>query len=186
MAKRVIRGELSVKGIQSIIDQLQDYKKDLHRRAELLCQRLAEAGLTVAQSSVGESPLGKYVSVRISMDAQTAGCRAMLIATGQTKTSEWQTKEGVKSATISCLAMIEFGSGVAKNKEINPKATDFGMGPGTFPNATHSFDPSGWWWKDADTGEWKHSSGIKATMPMYNASVAIRQQVAAITKEVFD
>lgn len=183
MAKRVIRGNLSSKGVQSIIDQLQDYKKDLHRKTELLCQRLAEAGLTVAQAAVGETPLGKYVSLRIDMEPQKAGCRAVLIATGQTKTSEWQTKDGVKSATISCLAMVEFGSGVAKNPVVNPKAGEFGMGPGTFPGQTHAGEAL-WYWMDLD-GVWHSSSGIKATMPMYNASVAIRQQVAAITKEVF-
>ena len=183
MAKRVIRGELSSKGIQSIIDQLQDYKQDLHRKAELLCQKLAEAGLKVAEASIKESPFGNYVSVRIDIEPSKAGCKAVLIANGQTKTSTWQTKDGVKSATISCLAMVEFGSGVTKNKTINPKASEFGMGPGTFPGQTHAGEKV-WYWMDLD-GLWHFSSGIEATMPMYNASVVIRQQVAAIAKEVF-
>lgn len=183
MAKKVIRGNISSKGIQSIIDQLQDYKQDLHRKSELLCQRLAESGLTVAQAAVGESPLGKYVSLRIDMEPQKAGCRAVLIATGQTKTSIWQTKDGVKSATISCLAMVEFGSGVAKNPVINPKAGDFGMGPGTFPGQTHSSE-NVWYWMDLD-GVWHSSSGVKATMPMYRASTEIRLRVQSIVKEVF-
>lgn len=183
MAKRVIRGNLSSKGIQSIIDQLQDYRRDLHRKTELMCQRLAEAGLIVSQTAIGESTFGKYVSLRINMEPQKVGCRAVLIATGQTKTSEWQTKDGVKSVTISCLAMVEFGSGVSKNPVVNPKAKEFGMGPGTFPGQTHAGENI-WYWMDLD-GTWHSSSGIKATMPMYKASVEIRSKIVSIAREVF-
>ena len=72
MAKRVIKGNLSSKGFQSIIDQLQDYKQDLHRKTELLCQQLAEAGLIVAQTAVSESPLGKTITLRIQMESRAA------------------------------------------------------------------------------------------------------------------
>lgn len=185
MPKRVIRGELSVKGIQSIIDQLREYKQELNDKTELFCRKLAEAGLVVAQAKVGESTLGKYVSVRLDVSPSKAGCRALLIATGQTKTSEWQAKDGgVKTAEISCLAMVEFGSGVSKNPVVNPKASDFGMGPGTFPKQTHAGD-NVWYWMDLN-GIWHSSSGIKATMPMYSASVEIREKIISLAKEVFD
>ena len=176
MAKRVIRGELSSKGIQSIIDQLQDYKQDLHRKAELLCQRLAEAGLTVAQAKVGESPLGKTISLRIDMDPSKAGCKVMLIASGQTQSNDY--------GTVNTLLLVEFGAGIHYNHTENPKAPEFGMGVGTFPNQKWAFNESGWWYKGEDD-EWHHSYGTKATMPMYSASVAIRARVAAIAKEVF-
>ena len=176
MAKRVIRGELSKKGIQSIIDQLQDYKQDLHRKAELLCQRLAEAGLTVAQAKVGESPLGKTISLRIDMEPSKAGCKAMLIASGQTKSNDY--------GTISTLCLVEFGSGIRYNHVGNPKAPEFGMGVGTFPGQKWAFNEDGWWYL-GDDDEWHHSYGVKATMPMYNAAVAIHQHIAAIVKEVF-
>ena len=76
MSKRVIRGDLSEKGIQSIIDQLRAYKQELPKKAELLCRKLAEAGLVVAESSIAESPLGKTISVRIDMEPSKAGCKA--------------------------------------------------------------------------------------------------------------
>ena len=91
MAKRVIKGNLSSKGIQSIIDQLQDYKQDLHRKTELLCQRLAGAGLIVAQTAVGESPLGKTITLRIQMEPRADGCKAMLVAAGQIKSNDYGT-----------------------------------------------------------------------------------------------
>lgn len=176
MAKQVIRGNLSSKGIQSIIDQLQDYKQDLRHKTELLCQRLAEAGLTVAQTAVGESPLGKTITLRIQMEPRVNGCKAMLVAAGQTKSNDY--------GTISTLCLVEFGSGIRYNHTGNPKAPEFGMGVGTFPGQKWAFNEDGWWYL-GDDNEWHHSYGVKATMPMYNASVAIRQQVAVITKEVF-
>lgn len=176
MAKRVIKGNLSSKGIQSIIDQLQDYKQDLHRKTELLCQRLAGAGLIVAQTAVGESPLGKTITLRIQMEPRVDGCKAMLVAAGQIKSNDY--------GTISTLCLVEFGSGIRYNHVGNPKAPEFGMGVGTFPGQKWAFNEDGWWYL-GDDDKWHHSYGVKATMPMYNASVAIRQQVVAITKEVF-
>lgn len=113
MAKKVIRGNFSSKGIQDIIKQLEQYKADLHRKAELLCQRLAGEGLTVAESRIGESPLGKYVSVRIDLEPSKVGCQAVLIATGQTKTSTWQTNSewGRVHSRDRRMQMILYGIG---------------------------------------------------------------------------
>ena len=176
MAKRVIRGNFSSKGIQNIIDQLQDYKQDLHRKAELLCQRLAEAGQTVALQSINDSPLGKTITLRIEMSPRPDGCKAILISTGQTKSNDY--------GTINTLLLVEFGAGIRLNSNENPKAGEFGMGVGTYPGQIHAFDPDGWYYWGEDE-KWHHTYGTKATMPMYIASVAIRTQVADIAREVF-
>lgn len=176
MAKRIIRGEFSSTGIQSIIDQLQEYKNDLHKKAEILCQKLAEEGMSVAFERLGESPIGKTINLRIDMDSSHAGCKAMLIATGQTKTNEW--------GTVSTLLMVEFGAGIHYNHDANPKAAEMGYGVGTFPDQKWAFNEGGWYYKD-DNDKWHHSYGIKATMPMYSASVAIRERIADVAREVF-
>jgi hypothetical protein len=176
MAKRVIRGHFSSKGIQDIINQLEQYKVDLHQKAELLCQRLAEAGQTVALQSISESPLGKTITLRVEMEPRNNGCKAILVATGQTKSNDY--------GTINTLLLVEFGSGIRYNHSENPKAPEFGMGVGTFPGQKWAFDKSGWWYLGEDD-KWHHTYGVKSTMPMYNASVAIRTQAEAIAKEVF-
>lgn len=175
MGKQVIRGNMSSKGIQSIIDQLQDYKQNLHRKTELLCQRLSEAGMAVAQTAVGESPLGKTITLRIEMEPSKVGCKAMLIAAGQTKSNDY--------GTVDTLLLVEFGAGVFYNPSDNPKAGEMGFGIGTFPGQIHAFEDGWYYWGEDE--KWHYTHGVKATMPMYNASVAIRQQVAAIVKEVF-
>ena len=83
MAKRVIRGELSSQGIQSIIDQLRDYEQGLHRKAELLCQRLAEAGLTVSQAKIGESPLGKTIHYGLIWNLQKQAVKPCFLLPGR-------------------------------------------------------------------------------------------------------
>lgn len=175
MAKKVIRGDLSSKGIQSIIDQLKGYKTDLHRKAELFCEKLAESGLEVAESHIAESPLGKTISVRIDMEPADAGCKAMLIATGQKKSNDY--------GTISTLLMVEFGAGIHYNSNANPKAGEMGYGVGTFPGQIHAFEDGWYYWGEDE--KWHYTHGIKATMPMYNASVAIREKVQECAKEVF-
>lgn len=176
MPKRVIRGNFSSKGIQDIINQLEQYKIDLHRKAELLCKRLAEAGQAVALQSISESPLGKTITIRVEMEHRADGCKAILVATGQTKSNDY--------GTIKTLLLVEFGAGIRLNANENPKAGEFGMGVGTYPGQIHAFDQNGWYYWGEDE-KWHHTYGTKATMPMYNASVAIRTQVAAIVKEVF-
>ena len=175
MAKRVIRGNFSSKGIQDIINQLEQYKLDLHRKVELLCQRLAEAGQTVALQSIGESPLGKTITLRVEMELRKDGCKAILVAAGQTKSNDY--------GTINTLLLVEFGAGAFYNPSDNPKAGEMGYGIGTFPGQIHAFSDGWYYWGEDE--KWHYTHGTKATMPMYNASVAIRTQVAAIAKEVF-
>lgn len=176
MAKKVIRGNFSSKGIQDIINQLEQYKADLHRKAELLCQRLAEAGQTVALQSISESPLGKTITLRVKMEPRKDGCKAILVAAGQTKSNDY--------GTINTLLLVEFGSGIHYNHTENPKAPEFGMGIGTFPRQKWAFNESGWWYFGEDN-EWHHSYGVKATMPMYSASVEIREKIKVVAKEIF-
>ena len=175
MAKHTIRGEMSSKGIQSIIDQLRNYKQELHEKTELLCQRLAEAGLTVAQAKVGESPLGKTILLRIDMEPSKTGCKAMLFASGQTKSNDY--------GSINTLLLVEFGAGVFYNPSDNPKAGELGYGIGTFPGQVHAFEDGWYYWGEDE--QWHYTHGTKASMTMYNASVTIREKVAEIAKEVF-
>lgn len=175
MTKRVIRGNLSYKGIQSIIDQLRAYKQELHQKSELFCQKLAEAGFSVAESNIAESPLGKTISVHIDMEPSKAGCKAMLIAAGQKKSNDY--------GTVSTLLLVEFGAGIHYNANANPKAGEMGYGVGTFPGQIHAFEDGWYYWGEDE--KWHYTHGIKATMPMYNASVAIREKVQECAKEVF-
>ena len=105
------------------------------------------------------------------------GCKAVLIATGKVKYPEGR-------EPFNLLFAIEFGSGVRYNSIPNPKAGELGFGVGSYPGQTHAADPNGWYYF-GDDGKWHHSYGIKATMPMYNASLEMIKSVSEVAREVF-
>ena len=181
--QKTITMTLSQSSIQNAIKELQKYQNDLNRKCEEFCRRLTELGKITAQARVDESPLGKYVTITTDIQPEKAGCKAILIATGATKKQMWQTKDGVRKADFNTLLAVEFGSGIFYNSKQNPKAGELGFGVGTFPDQKHAFEDT-WFWMDMD-GVWHSSHGVKATMPMYNASTEMLLNIRKIAKEVF-
>ena len=89
--------------------------------------------------------------------------------------------EGIKD---QAQMLIEFGAGIHYNHVENPKASEFGMGVGTYPGQTHAFQEEGWYYMD-ESGEWHHTYGVKATMPMYNADIEILMNINRVAREIF-
>lgn len=174
---RKITMNLSSKSMQAAIKELKAYQSDLNRKCEELCRRLIEAGIEVANAKIGESPLGKTITLQSKITPEKAGCKAVLIAVGQIKQSEGY-------EPFNTLLAVEFGAGIHYNKTENPKANEFGMGVGTFPGQIHAFQEEGWYYLGNDN-QWHHTYGVKATMPMYHASKEIREKVVPIAREVF-
>ena len=179
MAKKISFG-LSVREVQAAIKELRQYQSDLNRKCEELCRRLTKEGILIAQVHIGSSGFGNYIHLGSEITPQQVGCKAILYMEDATKIkSEWQTKEGVRSADVSPSLMIEFGSGV---KAENP-ANITGVGTGTFPGGKHGNEP-GWYYMDLE-GNWHYSTGVSPKMPMYYTANELREKVAKIAKEVF-
>ena len=169
---KTIKMNLSVSSVQNAIKELRRYQSDLNRKCEELCRRLTQEGLQIAQAHIGNSGFG--------ITPQQAGCKAILYMEDTTKIkSEWQTLEGVQSAEVSPMLMLEFGSGL---KAENP-ANITGVGTGTFPGGKHGNEP-GWYYMDLE-GNWHYSTGVSPKMPMYYTANELREKVAKIAKEVF-
>lgn len=178
MGKKTIAVNLfDSKSIQNAIKQIEQYRDDLPRKCQEICRRLSEIGEQTALVAISESPQGKAVTLRVDISPSKMGCQAMIVGTGKTVTDE-------KGRTFNLLFGIEFGSGIRYNPTENPLASDFGMGVGTFPDQVHAFDRGGWMYLDKD-GNWKHSYGVRATMPFYKSMLEIRKNVDKVVKEVF-
>lgn len=178
MAKKTLHCDiLSQSSIKQLQKDLQAYQQEVIQKTKILAKRLAEIGVKVAEAKIGESPLGKYVTLKTDITEEKAGCRAILIATGEVKQSEGY-------ADFNTLLAIEFGAGIHYNPTPNPNADKFGLGVGTFPGQIHAFD-DGWYYWDDKAQEWHYTHGVKATMPMYSASMEIIQSVVKTAKEVF-
>lgn len=177
MAKKRLKADLSISGIRKLQEEIEKYQNSLEYKARLLAEKLAEMGVDVINVKIEESPLGKYVSVRTDISADKMGCKAILIATGQVKQSEGY-------EPFSTLLAIEFGAGIYHNPIANPNAEDFGLGVGTFPGQIHAFE-NGWYYWDDTSEEWRYTHGVKATMPMYQASLEIQKNAVKIAKQIF-
>ena len=165
------------KSLQEAIRQIEQYRDELPRKAQQLCQRLSEMGKQTALTSINQSEYGNMVTLKVNIEPSKIGCKAMIIGTGRTITDQ-------KGRSFNLLYGIEFGSGITYNPTDNPLASEFGMGIGSFPGQTHAFDKGGWAYLDKN-GYWHHSYGIKATMPFYKAMREIRQNISKVEKEVF-
>lgn len=167
---------LSVKSIQNAIKEIEDYQRSFNKKVEEFVTELSKYGRIVAMEKVQESPLGKTVTLRCEATPEEMGCKAILIATGELKQTEGH-------EPFSTLLAIEFGSGIFHNKVPNPKANEMGYGVGTFPGQIHAFE-DGWYYL-GDDDKWHYTHGVKATMPMYNASVEMAKNAKRIAREVF-
>lgn len=179
MAKKVFKSDLSVSGLNDLKRQLLQYKDELPIKCEKIVSRLLQSGVAVSQSKISESPLGKYVTITTDISADKMGCKGILLAKGAAKESE-------SYAPFSVLLAIEFGAGAHYNPTPNPLiSSEFPYGVGTFPGQIHAFQSEGWMYWDEKAQEWRHTYGVKATMPLYTADMEIIQNVIKIAKEVF-
>lgn len=180
MAKKITIGKNGV-DFKQAAGMVREYQKTLNDKCLQLCKELCAAGVTVARAQIGGSSFGRYIRLSSEITPQQAGCKAVMYMEDTTKIkSEWKTLEGVQSAEVSPMLMLEFGSGL---KAENP-ANVPGVGTGTFPGGKHGNEP-GWYYMDLE-GNWHYSTGVFPKMPMYNTAKELREKVVAIAREIFN
>lgn len=180
MAKRVIKGKLSVSGIENIKKELLSYKEnDLPRLLDLFVQRLAEVGIPVIEQRMNEASISYEDSgVEVGADPSHLAvvkvnsfgdyARARLIVSGKD------------------LFFIEFGAGTSYNGDVgsspHPKGEEFGFTIGSYGKGYGARKVWGYY---ADSGELVLTRGVKATMPVYSAEMEIISSVLKVAREVF-
>lgn len=161
---------LSANEFRKLADQIHDYRIGLQEKCEEFAYRLSEIGLQKA-----ESILIEHVDT-----GQTIGSLRV------ENNSDGKVTKMAVVVESNAILFLEFGAGVKYSGTKNPKADELGYGPGTYPsNKGHWDDPNGWWYQKEEDGEWYHTYGTKACMPMYKASVEMRDKIVEIAKEVF-
>lgn len=178
MAKRTININLfDSKSIQNAIKHIEQYRDDLPRKCQEICRRLSEEGVRVADAAINSVPIGKTITLTTDINPSKMGCQAIMKMTGR----ETRTEDG---RTFYTALAIEFSAGVRYASTASPRASDFGMGTGTFPDSKHSWQMDGWYYL-GDDGKWHHSFGVQASHPLYSAGMEMRQKIDSIVKEVF-
>ena len=165
--------------IDQAIKELEKYRDSLIDKNDIFIKRLAEIGVVAAESRLATGEGDSDRNCRFSMLFQTAEG----IAEGRIIITSTPHIDKDGRVFYPHLAW-EFGAGIYYNNgNANPLASEFGMGVGTFPDQKFAFNDS-WWYKD-DEGNLHLSKGTQATMPMFNASKEIIQQIETIAREVF-
>lgn len=160
---------LDTKQIDSLIEELQFYSDSLELKCKLFVEKLANRGVAIAAltltSGYGDTP--KDVKFAVEVNSEGVLTRGLFQAEGDR------------------LFMWEFGAGNYYNgmTSPNPKAKEFGMGPGTYPGQTHVPDPGYWYYRE--DGQLYKSYGTQAVMPMYNAYLKMAEEAYEIACEVF-
>lgn len=168
---RVIKINLD-SGVDSGLSELEDYINELNGKLETFINTLVSSGVSVAglcvSSTKGDS---KRPDVIYKVDAKGEIVKAEIAIVG------------------SDVLFVEFGAGIAYNTGAqHPQAGEFGYGIGTYPSKhppNRAINPGYWYYSDHDSvgaTVRKRSIGTEATMPIYNASETMRNEI--ITKAV--
>lgn len=162
---RRIEVPLSTKGIEKLIQELEDYQRDIEKKANALVERLADEGMQIAQFYFDIAVYDGVNDVKVTWEKR-GNASAAVIAAG------------------NAVLFIEFGAGYLMGYG-HPEP--MGYGPGTYPGKGHWDDPNGWWLPKAvqeATGK-KKSFGNPPAAAMYNTVKDLEERIAEIASEVF-
>lgn len=157
-----------VSNVDSVIRQLEEYKRSLDYRKRLFMERLALLGIETASLL--------FETVRYDGDKDAT----------VTDRPEWisDTRLQIRASGATVL-FLEFGSGAAFGYG-HPQAAEFGYGPGTWSDNEdlggkyHWNDPRGWYYEHG-----KKSLGNEPSAAMRTAADEMRRQIVEIAREVF-
>lgn len=184
MAKRVFKSDLSIKGINHLIDELENYANvTLPSKTEEFISKLADRGITFARLRTGMlDDLGNVsnaVSLTKEVEPTKDGCKALVIMADEFKIiQEWLRYGQIVQNEVSPTLMYEFGSGqyaIEGHRGTYPR--DDGQSPslGIYPV---------WKWQELD-GTWHSSNGIQPSQPMFHAAQEMYNVAVEVAKEVF-
>lgn len=164
MSKTISFG-LSVREVQNAIKELRQYQSDLNRKCEILAQRLAEEGVTIAKVKIMQFP-AVYTGELLNSIQSEPGA---MISNG----SQWIIYTGCEWAPF-----VEFGTGIIGSGNPHP---DPGLANWKYDVNEHG--EAGWhYYKD---GGWHWTKGMPSRPFMYETGRDLREIVPKIAREVF-
>ena len=162
MAKK-IKVYLSTRSIDDAVRELKSYDNHLADKTYLFVKRLAEVGFSVVRTNL-DTENNTYIKLS-SFENVTKGTLIV---------------EGAE------VLFFEFGAGITYNGAAgtspHPKGEELGYTIGYYGKGKGAQKT---WAYYADTGELVITSGTPAQMPVYKASLAMRDQIRVVAREVF-
>lgn len=163
--------DLSPASIDSAIEQLKQYKRDLEMGAEMLQRRMAAGIAREAQTTFDAS-----VSDDLLLGPEYGGV---------TVKDTHSRAESIVTATGKQVAFMEFGAGVFHNGSVgsspHPLGAQLGMTIGSYGDGNGK--KSVWGFRDGNN-KLVLTHGVPASMPLYNAYRANKDRLVDMAKGV--
>lgn len=160
--RKKISFTLGKQSIRKAIKELENYKKDIQKKMDILCDRLSALGATTV--SLSYARVVPFVSDNGGKDYEI---------NVRQEGNHW-----IISANGSDVLFLEYGAGDRYGWG-HPEPN--GFGPGTYPGVGHWDDPKGW-----HTPKGQKSYGNPPSAGMYFAKKDMREQLKKIAEEVFN
>lgn len=171
---KTIKVPLSVAGIDNAIRELDRYQNWLRTRTNLLLDRLAQEGFSVASANFAKAVYDGTNDVSVSVEQRGEGARA-IVAVG------------------ASVLFIEFGTGVVY-PDNHPEAAEHGMRRGEY-GAGHGKQPSWGYYGEPGTNGIEYTKksgntvvlthGNPANMSMYETVKYLEGILPRLVQEVF-
>ena len=159
--------KLDSSSIDDAIKQIEDYRKDLLKKLKVFTNALLQKGVSVANARLAST-----------QGDSSGGAIGFGVDDGGNIVSARITLSGTEAL------FIEFGAGIAYNTGAqDPKAAEFGYGPGTYPSKhppNKAITPGYWYY-----GSGQRSIGTEASMPIYYAAETMRNEAIKTASEIF-
>lgn len=187
---RTIKVDLTSKGLESLVRQLEGYAKTLDEKNERFLELLLECGIKKAEQSIatGTHHMPERISFYKEFESDGHSIKGIMVGVGETFPSHWYDADGVEhNDEVYPLAMMEFGSaGYAV-----PPANAYGGygGKGTFSVSGHEDDYSWWIVTEIDSEgkpvAKKLGTAVEPTSPMYHAMEEMKAQIRDCARKAF-
>lgn len=170
---------LDAKSIEKAVEALQDYSEFVRERAAALEENLAHILRDLAAEGFGTAISDNVFSVRDGspIDESKFADVKVYITNDDNRT--------IVMADGKDAVFVEFGAGVYHNGPVgtspNPWGSELGYTIGSYGLGNGAKEV--WGYRDADGLHLTH--GTPASMPLYKAVMAVRQDIEEIAREVF-
>lgn len=180
MAKRkVISCRLSESSIQDAISKLRAYQTFLQDKTYEFAKELANAGIPVVESNIAQASY-TYDEKGIRSGSDTQHYTHVRINSFGSQAVATLVVEGRE------ILFIEFGAGVYHNGSAgsspHPKGSEFGYVIGSYGKGNGARKQWGYY---NEAGDLVLTHGVKATMPMYRATMKMVNDYISIARRVF-
>lgn len=161
---KIVINPFDTKSIDAAYKMVKQYKKDFLEKEREFVRRLAEIGVSVAQSGFTTADYDGINDVVVRLEKTANGYS--VVASGES------------------VGFIEFGTGV-RNPEWNNSGMEYTPpAHGTYGKGQGA-NPHGWWFKQNDGGRAKHTYGNAPAEAMRTARDEMVEQVTRIAREVW-